>query len=241
MQLSNPYKTLPDSEQISDPAKILRLLERFTKRYIPITVQVPGHKEHYTSCIVDVDGENVLFDELLPTTGHELLVTERALLATGKLDGIVIQFFTTLKLVDDKDKMLTYHMDLPSLIEYQQRRQNYRVHIPMAMKLPVIIEISSGIMVEGELHNLSQSGAGLIILTDKNIMEPRTRYECAVKLPYDEWIYCTADLRYLKNIPPQDAQFFGVQFVGLSPVQSRLISRCINELERELIRKRPDY
>jgi c-di-GMP-binding flagellar brake protein YcgR len=241
VQLPNQYKSLPDSEQITAPAKVLRLLKRFAKRHTPLTVKVPGHKEHYTSYIVDVDGTNLLLDELLPTTGHQLLVTERALLLKGKLDGIVIQFFTRLKHVDDKDKLLTYHMELPGLLEYQQRRQNYRVRIPMTMRLPVIIEISSDKMVKGELHNLSHNGAGMILPADKSIMEPRSHHDCAIGLPDGAWIYCSVELRYLKDTPSQETRFLGVQFVGLLPMQSRLIDRCINELERELIRKRSAY
>lgn len=238
MQPSSPYKSLADSEQITEPAKVLRLLKRFTKRYTPLTVKVPGHQQHYTSCIVDVDSKQVLLDELLPTSGHERLITERALLVTGRLEGIVIQFFTTLEHVEDKDKMLTYHMKLPDLLEYQQRRQNFRARIPMTMKLPVVIEISENKTVEGELHDLSHSGAGMILLADKNILQPKSLYECAIKLPDGETIYCSVELRYLKDIRSRETLFIGVQFVGLLPRQSRIIGRCINELERELIRKR---
>ena len=168
MQDSNPYKSLADSEQITDPAKILRLLKRFTKRYTPLTVQIPNHKEHYTSCILNIDGKYILLDELLPSTGNELLVTERALLVTGKIDGIVIQLFTTLKHVDDKDKMLTYYMKLPDLLEYQQRRQTYRASIPISRELPVIIENNNGILLKGELRNLSHGGAGMIFTGRQN-------------------------------------------------------------------------
>lgn len=237
----NAYKSLADSEQITNPAKVSRLLERFTKRYTPLTVQIPGHKEHYTSCIVDIDGKDVLFDELLPDTGHQLLITERALQVTGKLDGVDIQFFTTLKRVGDKDNILTYHMKLPGVLEYRQRRLDYRVRIPMTMKLPVTIKNESGKMARGKLHDLSSGGAGMICLEDKAIMESGERYECAIELPHGECIDCTVELRYSKDIPSRDSQLIGIQFVGLSTVQSRLIGRCINELERELIRKRAAY
>ena len=238
MQHSSPYKSLPDSEQITDPAKILRLLKRFTKRYTPLTVQVPNHEEFYTSCILDIDGKYILLDELLPSTGNELLVTERALLLTGKIDGIVIQLFTTLQRVDDKDKMLTYYMNIPSLLEYQQRRQTYRASIPITRKLPVIIEDNNGIMLKGELRNLSHGGAGMILLSDKTIMENQRLYKCTIELPDGMQIYCTAELRFSKNIASRDKQYIGVQFVALLPMQSRLIGRSISELERELIRKR---
>ena len=238
---SNSYKSLADSEQITDPKKVSRLLERFTKRYTPLTVQIPGHEEHYTSSIVKVDEKHVLLDELLPSTGHQLLATERALQVTGKLDGIDIQFFTTLDRVADKDNLLTYYMKLPGLLEYRQRRLDYRARIPMTMKLPVSIENKGGKMVRGELHDLSYGGAGMIFLADNTIMETGRLHECAIELPDGKWIYCTAELRFSKNIPSRKKQFIGVQFVGLLPVQSRLIGRCISELELEALRKRTAY
>ena len=237
----NSFKSLADSEQITEPVKVSRLLERFTKRYTPLTVQIPGYKEHYTSCIVDVDGKDVLLDELLPPTGHQLLITERALQVTGKLDGVDIQFFTTLKRVGDKDNILTYHMEIPGLLEYRQRRLDYRVRIPMTMKLPVSIKNKSGKMVRGKLHDLSSGGAAMICLEDKTIMKSGELYECAIELPQSEYIDCTVELRYAKGTPSGDTQLIGIQFIGLSPVQSRLIGRCINELEREFIRKRAAY
>lgn len=235
---TSPYKSLPDSEQITDPAKISRLLKGFTKRYTPLTARVPGQKEAYTSCIVDIDKKHVLLDELLPNSGHELLVAEGALQVTGMLDGVAIQFFTTLKRVDDKGKMLTYHMKLPTLLEYRQRRQNFRVRIPMTRKLPVTIVNKNGKMVKGELHDLSHGGAGMLFLADKTIMESGKQHECTIELPDGSFIYCTAELRFSKNIPSRNTKFIGIQFVGLLPLQSRLIGRCINELERDYIRKR---
>jgi len=43
------YRPLSDSEQITDPKKIIKLLERFTKHYTPLTVKIPKHKPQYTS------------------------------------------------------------------------------------------------------------------------------------------------------------------------------------------------
>lgn len=238
VQKSNPYKSLPDSEQITDPAKVSRLLERFTKRYTPLTVKIPGHKEHYTSSIVGADEKYVLLDELMPSTGNELLVTKGELHVSGRLpEGSDIQFLTTLKQVSDKDNFITYHMELPKLIEYRQRRQSHRVRIPMSMKLPVIFDNRNGKMIKGELHDLSHGGAGMLFLADKTVIESGRLQECAIELPDATWIYCKVELRYSKDIPSRETQFIGVQFIGLSPVQSRLIGRCISELERELIRK----
>lgn len=237
----SPYKPLPDSEQITDPDKIVHLLERFTQHYTPLTVQIPGQQKRFSSCIVDVTSKFILLDELLPTSGHELLTAKGAALITGKLDGIIIQCFTTLKRVEEEDKLLTYYMKLPHLLEYQQRRQAYRARIPISRDLPVFIENKNGKMVKGELRNLSHGGAGMIFMTEKTIMERGKQHNCTIMLTNGERISCTAELRFSKNIASHDKQYIGVQFIGLEPIQSRLIGRCINEIERELISKRASH
>ncbi len=237
----NTYPPLADSEQITDPKKISKMLERFTKHYTPLTVKIPNHKQRYTSCIVSVEQDHVLLDELLPSTGHPLLVAEGALQIRGKLDGVDIQFYTTLQRVAEKDNLLTYYMAPPALLEYRQRRQTYRARIPVTMKLPVYIENTKGEKIQGELHNLSYGGAGMILLPDKTSITTGVLHECAIELPEGDWIYCTVELRYSKSIPSRRTRFIGTQFVSLSATQQRLIGRCINKLEREAIRNRAAF
>ena len=164
---TRPYKSLPDSERITDPVRVARLLEQLAKRHELLTAEIPGHPERYTTSIVNVGSPYVLLDELMPTTGHPLLLAERTLQVTGKLDGIDIRFITTLEHVDKQDDMVTYHMNLPGQLEYRQRRMDYRAHIPMAQLLRVIIDSGDGTVVEGVLHDLSHGGAFLFIVQDR--------------------------------------------------------------------------
>lgn len=235
---ANPYRPLPDSEQITNPARIIQILARLTKHYTPVKVQIPGHKVHYNSGIVNVDEKQVLLDELLPNTGHQLLVTEGTLQVTGNYNGTVFQFFTSLEAVDDMGKIITYHTKLPALLEYRQRRQDFRVPIPMSKKLHVIIDNGCNEVVKGELHDLSHGGAGIIYLTETTSMEAARRYECSIELPDSDLIYCTVELRYSKDLSAKHTKSIGVQFIGLSPLQEQIIGHCIIELERDLIRKR---
>ncbi len=231
------YLPLPDSEQITAPKKISKLLERFTKHYTPLTVQINNHPQHYTSSIVAVEEKRILLDELLPETGHQLLMDERIILVKGKLEGVDIQFFTTLQGTANINNLLTYYMTLPKLLEYRQRRMTFRAHVPVSMKLPVFIDNNKGETINGQLHNLSYGGAGIISLPDNSIMEKGSLHECAIELPDGNWIYCTVELRYSKEVNSRKTQFIGAQFVDISATQSRLIGRCISELEREFIRK----
>jgi c-di-GMP-binding flagellar brake protein YcgR len=232
-------QSLADSEQITDTGRMVLLLERLAKQHSLLTVDIPGHQEHYTSSIVSVDRPYVLLDELLPATGHQLLCAERTLQISGKLDGIDIRFITSLERVENRDNMVTYHMNLPGQIEYRQRRLAYRAHIPIAQTLRVIIDSREGIVAEGVLHDLSHGGAGMIFAGGRPpAAVPGLLYECAIELPDDVWLHCTVELCYSKSIRSRDGQLIGARFNELSPAQARLVGHCVSKLEREFVRKR---
>lgn len=235
---TSTYQSLPDSELITNPTRVVRLLERLAKQHTLLTIRIPGDKEHYTSCIVGIDKPYVLLDELLPTSGHKVLLAKRTLQVTGQLEGIHIRFTTTLERVDNLDDVITYHANLPGQLEYRQRRLDYRAHIPMMQTLRIIIEGMDGTPIEGRLHDLSRSGAGMNFPDIEPSVEPGRLHECAIELPDEIWVYTTVELRHTKNIPARDRQLIGARFVGLHRAQERLVARCISNLEREFIRKR---
>jgi c-di-GMP-binding flagellar brake protein YcgR len=230
-------QALPGSEQITDPTRIERLLERLAKNHALLTVMMPGHAERYTSSIVNVAGPYVLLDELMPTGGHRVLLEACALEVTGKLDGIEFRFAATLDDVDNHDDMITYRVNLPARLEYCQRRMDFRAHIPIAQKLQVIITSGDDSVIEGELYDLSRGGAGVILPGEVPLLKPARRYECAIELPDAAWLYCAIEMRHVKDLPSGDRHLIGARFAELSPVQSRLVAHCITRLERELIRK----
>ncbi|MGB5395643.1 MAG: flagellar regulator YcgR PilZN domain-containing protein, partial [Gammaproteobacteria bacterium] len=238
----DPYSnSASDSELITEQTRIARLLAQLARRHTPLTVRIPGHKARFTSCTVDVEQSHVLLDELMPSTGHELLIKARKLNVSCKLDGVEIEFVASLARTDELNKLLTYYMHLPTQIEYRQRRQHYRVHIPLSKQLRVIVDVGDTAMHEGMLHDLSRGGAGVIFSANDIILEHGQQHECAIELPDTGWLYCTVELRYSKDTRKLKQQLTGAHFIDLHPAQTRLIGRCISELEREFIRKRAAF
>jgi c-di-GMP-binding flagellar brake protein YcgR len=227
-----------ESEEITDPARVVPLLERLAKRRTPLAVKVNGHAEQFSSCIVNVDQKHVLLDELLPSSGHALLLSKRKLQVIAKLDGIDICFDTTLERVDTEDRVVTYYAQLPGQIAYGQRRLDFRVHIPMATKLRVIIDSSDGSVFEGVLHDLSHGGAGMVFPGGKPNVTAGVLHDCAIELSDHDWLFTTVELRYSKRITFRDRQLIGARFADISPAQAQLIRQHICDLQRELLRKR---
>ncbi|MEZ5542756.1 MAG: flagellar regulator YcgR PilZN domain-containing protein [Pseudomonadota bacterium] len=232
---------LPDSERISNPVRVARLLERVARQHALLTIDIPGYTDRFTSCIVGVEGPHVLLDELLPASGHEILLAERRLRVTGKLDGIDIRFRTTLDSCDSHDGVVTYRTRLPAQLDYRQRRQDFRAPVPMAHRLRVLLEGRDGVLYEGELHDLSHGGAGVILPDVSSALVAGQTCACAIELPAAGWLYCTVELRYQRTIRGRDRVLLGVSFRALAPQQVRMITQYIIALERELIRKRAAY
>ena len=217
---------------------MVRLLDRLAKQHTLLTVGIPGHQEHYTSSIVKVSKPYVLLDELMPNTGHQLLVAECALDVSGKLDGIDIRFVTTLDRVENRKNAVTCYVNLPGYIEYRQRRLDYRVHIPLVRTLRVIIDGKAGDVFEGVLHDISHGGAGVTFPAGVVAVEPGHLHECAIELPGNIWLYCSVEIRYVKDTRSPGRQLIGVRFAELGAAQKSLVGHCIQELERESIRQR---
>lgn len=235
------YRPLPDSERITNPTRVARLLDQLGKRHALLSVEIPGHSERFSSCIVAVDEPYVLLDELLPADGQQLLLAERRLRVTGKLDGIDVRFQAQLARVDEQDGVITCYIDLPGVLEYRQRRMDYRAHIPLSQSLRVIIDCGDGAVIEGLLHDLSNGGAGILLAEEVTMPVSDRPCECAIELPADEWLFCTVELRYARNSRYRGRRLAGARFQALTPQQTRLVGQCIIRLEREQIRKRVAY
>ena len=229
---------LTESEKIKNPARIRRLLKQLSRCYTPLTARISRHNEKFSTCIVGVEHNHVLIDELMPVTGNLLLPNERNLQVTGKLDGIDISFITSLDRVSEKGDMLSYIFDMPEILEYRQRRMAFRIQIPISKKLRVNIDDGHNSTIEGKLHNLSLGGACMIFKSDKHFELSVNPVECAIELPKNQWLYCTIKHCHSKINSRGIHQVIGTRFTDLTPAQSRLVSQSINEMEREYIVKR---
>lgn len=215
------------------------LFERMARQRELLTVLIPGNPERHTSCILGVDAGHVLMDELLPATGHALLLAERRLRVSGRLEGIEIRFTATLDRVEDEDGAITYRVALPAHLEYRQRRLDYRAHIPMMRRLRVVLDRGEDAdVIEGLVHDLSKGGAGILLPEEVSLPPHAVVYECALELPDDAWLFCTVDICHARSSRYRDLRLVGIRFLRPGPIQSRLLGHCIIELDREFVRKR---
>lgn len=225
-------------ERITSSKRIAWILQQLVKKRELLTITLDGETEQFTSAIVDVDtGNNALMlDELMPRRGNELLIGKRSFRATGRIDGIMVDFDTSVEEVGSQDGLVCITAGFPDLLYYLQRRDYHRVRLPLSYSVRVTLYSTGDHGEEGQLRDISLGGAQ-IILPPESAITPGTMYECAFELPTGDSIYCSADVCYTGEFGRLNEVRTGIRFQKLTPFQKRIIERSVVSIEQELRKK----
>lgn len=147
-------------ETLKDPLRINALLARIRESRVLLTVIVPGGSERYNSLLVEVkpDDGYLLFDELTPVDGHNLLKREQRMRIYASLQGVQIDFHTEVAKIVDDGGAIGYRVPYPETITYLQRRSSYRVLLPRSAALPITIELEDEFQYKGYVVDISLGG-----------------------------------------------------------------------------------
>jgi c-di-GMP-binding flagellar brake protein YcgR len=228
-----------DIERITSTTRIAWILDHLKKKRELLTISIDDVAEPFTSAIVDVDAENgtLVLDELIPRTGNELIIARRRFRITARLDGIKVDFDTTLAEVGEQDGLICFTADLPGLLYYQQRRDFHRVRLPLSYPFRVTLASKDNHVEEGLLRDISFGGAQVILPPESSITARTGTYDCAIELPTGESVYCSVEIRYASVFGRRNEVRTGIRFLDLTPVQKRIIERSVASIEQELLKK----
>ena len=227
-----------DIERVTSNKRIDWILKQLMKKRELLTITLAGDTEEYTSAIVDVcSGDNtLLLDELVPHGGNRLIASKRCFRTTCRLDGITVDFDTSLVKADKQDGMICYTANFPDLIYYQQRRDFHRVRLPLSNPPRVTLLATGDHSEEGQLRDISLGGAQIILPPGASLAQG-AMYECAFALPTGDTIYSCVEVCYASVFGSRDEVRAGIRFLDLTTVQKRISERSVITIEQEL-RKR---
>ncbi len=163
-------KTVQRSVYDTDES-IARLLKQLQQHLVIMTARFPDDKEIYNTAIIKVDYKNKLFylDELVPDTGNEQLKKLREITLQTRLDGAIISARCTLKDIGEEKGITQYIMHFPQRIRSTQRRESYRVNIPLSQRIQVNIQTEAGAFISGFLNDISFNGIAVRLEGGQNI------------------------------------------------------------------------
>lgn len=233
-----------DYQTISDRRRILHILEELLRNKTFLTALPKNNAQAFTTALLDLDEDtnSLLLDEFLPEPGRGVLAPKQELWILGQMHGIKTAFQSQLIRLGKEDNIPYYVIQLPEKIRQQQRRNNYRVPVPLSTRNPVWLRKDAGLAFKAQLRDLSLGGVSVMMsyLKDMGDLSPGNEFEeCIVNLPGESQIATSVEVRHVHNEAPAKTTRVGLAFRKLTPEDERRVQRSVAFLEREFLRKHP--
>lgn len=226
-------------EQVTGTARVTWFLNQLLTSRALLTINFDGEQEQFTSAILEVDIRNnlVILDGLMPDSGNRLFASNQVFQVSGWIDGKKVKSAFTCMEVQEQNGNTCIAAHIPKLIYYRQRRDSHRIQSPMHFTFRVMLDFEDNHTEEGLLRDLSHGGAQVLLHTSSDVIANSTLLECAIQLPKDETLYCTAIVCYSDTSGSNNGVRAGLRFLGITPHQQRTIERSTAFLEQQLARK----
>ncbi|RKZ94926.1 MAG: hypothetical protein DRQ43_06095, partial [Gammaproteobacteria bacterium] len=212
---------------------IASLLKRLQQHIVIITAKFPSDTETYNTSIIKIDYQNKLFylDEFIPHKGNQQIKSLGKVLLRTRLDGAILTTECLLKEAGEETGIAYYIMHFPELIKSTQRRDSYRVNIPLNKRYQVNMQTESGLFISGFLNNISYSGITIRLKSRQNLELNVGEDIPFLTLHLNETITCEMTIKRIFHT--LDNTIISGHLEEISPVHRRLIERFIFRLNRE--------
>jgi c-di-GMP-binding flagellar brake protein YcgR len=230
-----------ENELITLPAHIAGVLKRLQEAHVLLRIAIPGENQAYLSAMLEVhpvDGY-LLLDELNPAEGNAALQRVRRIGISAQLQGVDISFTTDLIDTGSSAQIAYYRLAMPKTIRYQQRRTSYRARINLARVIPVTLTREDGVVLEGQLYDISVGGIGTRHKQGKadDIRQGAVWEECRIRLDGEHEIRSPIEVRFSGEDRRSRQLRVGGRFLSLTRPQIKIVENFVAALERDWLKK----
>lgn len=228
---------------VDKPDRIAGILKDLDHKLTLVSVRLDADGPLYTSALVRLDPESkeLYLDELNPARAHQHVVTGMSLRVFAALRGVAVRFSTTVTRIEQEQAGALYVCPYPDTLQYLQRRETFRVHIPMAQRPQIELRAPDWKdPVIGELADLS--GQGMCIeLTSETLdtLEMGTTLAFSNLLLPDVRERLSGDLRLAnrRRSPRDGYEYGGFEVVGMTQWLERQTNLALLHYQREARRR----
>ena len=220
---------------LDTPEDVYGALRKIVLMKRPVTISIEGSDEKFSSAITQAALKNSSFymDKVVPQKGNDLIRSGHKFSVLADSQGIKIEFKMTgrLKYQPDKEQ---YRGEFPDQVLYLQRRTAYRVFLPPAHEILVMLKLGEEEKLMGRLADLSSSGFKATFKGDHKAKLEANKDIPVARLKFNEQhnMDCGLEARHIVNTKEGDTQV-GFAFTMISGMGQRYIDRLIGELQWE--------
>ncbi len=175
----------------------------------------------------------IILDALRPETANDAIDVNSPVLLILQKKGITVSFSVTIIEKQLKGDTPLYLTSLPSKIETEQLRKNYRAPVSKFRNIPVIINSAEHCNVKGRLENISQKGAGILI--SSSLREPFYPNEIItrlkISLPGEQAVQCQAVVKQFRKLIGTK-KLLGIRFSSFSGDGESAIHKLLMDCQR---------
>jgi c-di-GMP-binding flagellar brake protein YcgR len=228
----SPKTKLPSSSFITDPEKILKLLNGVEQQTPLCTISFNSIKEVFTTTILEIQSTKsiIIFDQLSPSQGNDLIKKKHSLKISAQFNHISFAFKLTRITTDTANGIIYYKATLPQKIYYPQKREAFRFSTrPYAIRFQGLS--SQSLTIAGNLADISAVGVGIVILDHRIYLQHGEKLSnCSINLPENDSINFDLAIRFVKSIRCDTKLQFGGYFENLSPQDENKLKLFIGKL-----------
>ncbi len=209
----------------------------------PLTITSKDSDQTYTTIILKVDETKGLltFDELFPHESSDTFEPGKTIQVQCKNRGIKITFDCIITKLTQSHGVNGLVAQFPDSLEYQQRRDSFRVIPPENIKLKSRFRVPNQPSFQATVDDLSLTGMRLTV--PQNIVQhlkPNMLIEHSeIVLSTKKSVSCSFKICHLAYKPDQRGTVLGCEFNDLNSNDRLSINRAVTDFQR-IVRDKSD-
>lgn len=217
--------------------EILNVLNDLIHRRELVTVYFNGGRDALITTLLEARPDGLIFDLSGDRDANAKLPASRTCVFVSRLNGIRIQFACTQPQRFNWGGTAAYWVPLPERVIRLQRRESYRILMPIARPLTVkLYSENSAVFGEWPVNDLSVGGLGFNLLGEPPFELGESIARIFLTLGKQRAIGCGAVIRHATHVADKfDGPHYrvGMSFTDLPPETAVAIQRFIIKVELE--------
>lgn len=247
MQTDDPMPHLDHEAQMArfavhSRSEILFLLRAIQQRKLLVNLDLPGSRKIVVTSVIGLDVANrrLILDVARGDALNRELMSGKGAEFITQLDGVSISFSTGPVTLIDFKKLPALSIAIPDSLIRLQRREHFRVALPIARPVRCIVPAQGEEDPEPIVTHIVDIGCGGVALADiGGRLDPdsgRLLEHCRLMLPELNPLTITLEIRNSAQVRRPNGSFqsrLGCRFVNLPNDAAATLQRFVMQVERE--------
>lgn len=217
--------------------EILSVLNELILRREPVTVYFNGGRDFFQTTLLEARPEALIFDLSGDAFINKRLPASSSCIFVSSINGIRVQFAGSQPGCFSWGGSDAFWVPLPERVVRVQRRESYRILLPVAKPLMVkLFTGDGGALEEWPAHDLSVGGLGFSTVGAPRLEVEQEIARLKLALTAQIFIDCATQVRHITPMGerPDGVRYrIGVSFIDLAPATAVAIQRFITRIEHQ--------